>query len=250
MFTRHICDMIHVATVHWNQNDYKDIQFRHLCDNLEDFCIWAFVDGTATIDAVDRRRYRFCERADARLDRSHCRKLDGLAKMICGRHAVRPDDVLLFLDGDAWPVQPITAFIHDTLENYVLGAVVRTENAGDKHVHPCFCFTSVAFWREHRLSWRPGPTESEIFFGRRDVGGAMSTYLNENNFPWLRMLRTKSLGEHPVLFGVYDAKVYHHGAGFRTPRTMMDRIMPEAKITKELSMRMLEKLQNNNLDYH
>jgi hypothetical protein len=52
-------------------------------------------------------------------------------------------------------------------------------------------------------------------FDTLDPGGELYMYLKNNNIEWYKLLRTRSLTEHPVWFTIYDDLIYHHGAGSR-----------------------------------
>ena len=84
---------------------------------------------------------------------SHPEKLDYLSNRI-GEEAT-PDDILIFLDGDAFPIADISPIIAQ-LSEYPLVAVRRDENFGDQQPHPCFCITTVGFWQSIAGSWASG----------------------------------------------------------------------------------------------
>ena len=46
------------------------------------------------------------------------------------------------------------------------------------------------------------------------------------------MLRTNTKDIHPVFFGVYGDIAYHHGCGFRVPRTYRDRVDAKESLDK------------------
>jgi hypothetical protein len=89
--------------------------------------------------------------------RAHCRachQLNLLAKFIAQQAS--PSDILVFIDGDAFPVKPIDSFIVNTLKLYPLAAIRRTENISDIQPHPSFCFTTVGFWESIGGDWAEG----------------------------------------------------------------------------------------------
>jgi len=62
---------------------------------------------------------------------------------------------------------------------------------------------------------------------------------------------------HPVLFGVYDDVIYHHGAGFRRTLTRLDMIEVEEEarrqsadgdVPEELFARLTHEHQHRNID--
>lgn len=192
--------MINVVTVHYKSRVFQEVQYENLCRNLKDFRIWAFVDKVPKEGGeADPSRYFY--HADSG-QTNHLVKLDMLADLVC--EASKPEDVILFIDGDAWPVAPIDAFIAESLKRFPVGGVVRTEN-WEKYPHPCFTFTTVGYWREADLSWS------------KHVINHILHVLEARKEGWTKIPRSGGLTDHPVFFSLYGDMVYHHGAGFRVP---------------------------------
>lgn len=201
--------MIHIATIHWKTNFFKEVQYRFIKRNISSFKIWAFSDKLPK-EEIDHKKdsemYYFCEDGG---EPDHRKKLDRLAKKILNE--AKEDDVILFLDGDSWPVAPIDNLIRDTLEQFPMGAVIRIEN-GERHTHPCFTFTKVKFWSENNLSWKEG------YIRDRKYGvNFIKHFLSDRKLNWKKFYRTKGITDHKVFFSIYGDVVYHHGAGFRDP---------------------------------
>ncbi len=201
--------MINVITVHWQSAKWIDLQAEYLRRNLDTpYRVFASLNGIDDPSMKDR----FAFSAD--LQGSHEEKLNQLAAIVIERSA--PSDVLMFLDGDAFPVAPLGQWIPEVLTTYRLAAVRRDENLGDPQPHPCFCVTTAGFWEELGGDWRRGGrwvnTAGQECF---DVGGRLLLQLEDKGIEWLPLLRTNNHDWHPVFFGVYDHRVYHHGAGFR-----------------------------------
>ena len=217
--------MIHIATIHWKFDDFLDIQRHFIQQNLEHHRIWAYLDSMPDIER-HRQHYNFAEdsglQAPGEKSPRHAEKFQSLAERIALHEDTKREDVILFLDGDAWPILPADDYIARVLQRCPLGAVIRDENAGDQQPHPCFCFTTVEFWKSHNLHWGLDRVDSPSFPRRVDIGGWLLQYLKHNDIEWHRMRRTHSLRDHPVFFGIYDSLVYHHGAGYRKPQTMDD----------------------------
>lgn len=136
--------------------------------------------------------------------------------MIIDDPETKHDDWLLFVDGDAFPVADVTAYGNEKLAQFPLVAVQRFENNEDRQPHPCFCLTTVAYWRDIKGTWKPGfqwtnPQKQQI----TDVGGDLLGILQERGDDWYPMLRSNRAKYHPVFFALYDGLAYHHGAGFR-----------------------------------
>jgi len=195
---------MHVATVHWRDARWIAPQVRFLRRHLPEHRTWAAVDGIPAADAA-----AFDTALD--LEGSHPEKLNELARRVA--EVAAPDDLLLFVDGDAFPIAPVDASVLDGLP---LAAVRRDENLGDPQPHPCFCLTTVGYWTEIGGDWRRGHswtnTAGETV---SDTGGNLLGILEARGDAWRPLLRTNRVDLHPLWFAVYGDVAYHHGAGFR-----------------------------------
>ncbi len=220
--------MIHIATVHWGSSYFQEIQFNFICKNLSNFKIWTFLDRINDGSSLKNEdMYHFFGESGVV---NHLDKLDMLASRIFKES--KDDDVILFMDGDAWPVVPMDEVIYDCLSKYSLGAVVRKEN-NERHAHPSFCFTTVGLWRDLEIKWRGG------FIGNHKYDVTFpSAKLHLNAKEWLPFYRTDGLSSHRVFFSIYGDKIYHHGAGFRAPVSAWCR-GKGMKMTKQESLDML-----------
>jgi hypothetical protein len=216
--------MIHVLTAHYRTDRWIDIQLRYLARNLDrPYRVVADLEGVNG-DAAERFDVATDLSAEAGISLSHQDKLNRLAELV-GKEA-QDDDVLMFLDGDAFPIAPVGDLVEERLAEFPLAAVRRDESLGDMQPHPSFCVTTVGFWRELGGDWSRGPgwtwTNSrgmEV----EDVGGKLLWTLRERGVEWSPFLRTNRHGLHPVLFAVYEDRIYHHGAGFRPVFERTDR---------------------------
>jgi hypothetical protein len=208
--------MINVVTVHWQTPKWIDVQLGYLARNIDaPFRVFASVNGID--DALSDPRFHFA----ADLAGSHAEKLNELAGIVVERS--EPTDVLMFVDGDAFPVRPLVPWVTQVLADHPLAAVRRDENLGDPQPHPCFCVTTSAFWGDIGGDWRAGrPWVNDVGTSVADVGGALFDQLRARQTAWLPLLRTNTSNPHPLLFGVYGHRVYHHGAGFRSIPTRVD----------------------------
>jgi hypothetical protein len=195
-----------VLTVHWEDDRWIRPQLRFLTRNLDDFRVYASLNG---VDPSWSARFHFAED----LPGTHPEKLNALAEI--ARADGAPDDLLLFLDGDAFPIAPVTrAVLGDTS----LAAVRRDENLGQTQPHPCFCVTTAAFWSDIEGDWREGHTWTASNGAElTDVGGNLLGILEARNIAWRPLLRTNRVNLDPLWFGIYADLAYHHGAGFRAP---------------------------------
>ena len=204
--------MINIATVHWQTPKWIDAQLHYLSRAFDvPYRVYAALNGID--DRAQWDRFHFA----ADLEGSHASKLNQLADLIA--ESSDPGDVLIFLDGDAFPVRPLALWLDQTLAGVPLTAIRRDENLGDVQPHPSFCATTVGFWKEIEGDWLPGGTWINTA-GREvaDTGGNLLYALRQRGIDWLPLLRTNTHNPHPVWFGVYDHRIYHHGAGFQATR--------------------------------
>lgn len=209
--------MIHIATVHWETDKWIDIQLKYINRYVtQPFRIYAFLSGSA---AKHRDKFYF---ASTEPIQSHAVKLNVLADIAC-HEAVSDKDVLIFIDGDAFPIASTDEVFREWLSSSPLAAIQRIENAGDIQPHPSFCITTVGFWRRIGGDWNRGYLWRNRHGVTTDVGGNLLKQLIENNVSWKAIHRSRSLFEHPLWYGLYGDIVYHHGAGFRFPISRLDK---------------------------
>jgi len=198
--------MLHVATVHWQEERWIEPQLRFMRRNLPEHRIYASLNG---ID-IDRYASDFHYVAD--MPGTHDAKLNVLADMICAE--ADRDDLVLFIDSDAFPIAPVDASL---LGGMPLAAVRRDENAMEPMPHPCFCLTTAGFWIDIDGDWGQGKYHWTAPTGDLVTDGGANLYaiLEERGIEWKAMLRSNRVDLDPLWFGIYDNVVYHHGAGSR-----------------------------------
>ncbi|MDX6449019.1 MAG: hypothetical protein QOD08_1482, partial [Gaiellaceae bacterium] len=108
--------MLHVATVHWRDARWVEPQRAYLDRHVEQpFRIWADLeDLDAPPDAFHHVQDLAATKTFENGIFSHTEKLNALAAAIEAEAA--RDDVLLFLDGDAFPIAPVDAALAEALE--------------------------------------------------------------------------------------------------------------------------------------
>jgi hypothetical protein len=200
--------MLYVATVHYRSPRWIEIQTRHLREHLHvPYEVWTSLEG------IDSRWRTHFDRVLVQRG-LHAAKLNHLAMEI--GHVAEPDDLLMFLDGDAFPIADPLPLIEDGLSRGALIAVRRQENAGEPQPHPSFCATTVGTWRRLCGDWCAGYTwTSPRGTPTSDVGGNLLRRLELEGEQWVQVLRTNSQDLDPLHFGIYGDTIYHHGAGFR-----------------------------------
>ena len=205
---------VHVATVHWRSDRWIPIQRRYLDRSLRSYRLYGFLNDVPG----DHRDDFFYASTEPIKD--HATKLNLLCDVI--RYAADdPSDLLLVLDGDAFPVVPLAPLLEERLERHRLIAVQRKENNGDIQPHPCFCVTTVGLWSEIGGDWHEGyKWAGPGGKPQTDVGANLLPALERAGVDWYPLLRRNTVNPHPLFFGVcgderHGPLVYHHGGGFR-----------------------------------
>jgi hypothetical protein len=201
--------MLHIATVHWRNEAWIGIQRRYLERHIRGpFRIYAFLND---IRPEHRASFHYCSTEPIR---EHAVKLNLLAEVI--QRCASDDDLLMFLDGDAFPVSALMPLLVERLSTHPLVAVQRLENHGDRQPHPCFCVTTVGFWKSIGGDWKEGYAWNDAS-GKptTDVGGNLLGILESRGVDWFPLHRSNHTNLHPLWFGIYGGVLYHHGAGFR-----------------------------------
>ena len=194
--------------MHYRSPQWIEIQARYLREHISvPFQTWTSLEGIDSAYGVHFDRV-FEQRG------RHPGKLNHLALEIA--HEAPGDDLLMFLDGDAFPIADPMPLIDEALGRAPLVAVRRAENVGDPQPHPCFCVTTVETWRSLPGDWSGGFTWSGAD-GRpvTDVGANLLRALELSGTPWTAVLRSNPATLDPLFFAIYGDVIYHHGAGFR-----------------------------------
>jgi hypothetical protein len=200
--------MLHIATVHYESPKWIEIQTRYLREHISvPYRTWT------SLEKIDSSYADHFDRVIVQRG-LHAAKLNHLAMEI--GHEAADGDLVMFLDGDAFPIADPMPLINDGLAKAPLLAVRRRENAEEPQPHPCFCVTTVKTWRTLPGDWCAGHT----WPGQRgrpasDVGGNLLRRLELSSTPWVEVLRSNRRNLDPLYFGIYGDTIYHHGAGFR-----------------------------------
>jgi len=201
--------MIYVLTVHWQTPFWIPIQYKYLTRFVKrPFKLFAFLTG------IERDYSKYFHYSCFEDIANHATKLNILADMVL--LFAEDEDVLVFLDGDAFPVNDIDDSFILKMKEHELAAVQRVENNGDIQPHPSFCVTTVGFWKKIRGTWHKGfcwkDKQGDLV---TDIGGNLLKTLQDKKVNWYKMIRSNRKDLHPLAFGIYDHLVYHHGFGFR-----------------------------------
>lgn len=209
--------MIYIATVHFQTEKWIDIQNQYFNYFIkEDFRVFAFLNDLPNSHS---QKFYYSSTEDIK---SHSIKLNLLGDLIL-LDSENDEDWIIFIDGDAFPINDIVEYGKLHFMKYPLLAVRRDEDDGEKQPHPCFCMTTVKFWKDIKGDWNAGHTwKNNRGNDITDVGGNLLGILQKRKANWYPMLRTNKQNLHPLLFGVYGNVVYHHTAGFRTPKNRLE----------------------------
>ncbi len=209
--------MLHIVTVHYRSTKWIDPQLDYIERNITvPHKIYGCIEG---IDESAAGRFDVAVPAYG----PHAGKLNYLGAVVCSRAA--DDDLVMFIDGDAFPVADPMPVIDEALRSSELLAVRRDENLGDRQPHPCFAVTKVGTWKRLRGDWSKGypwPIDVEGGMTVSDVGGNLLYLLESSGTRWTPLLRSNTKNLHPLYFGVYGDVIYHHGAGFRVAVSRVD----------------------------
>jgi hypothetical protein len=202
--------MINIATIHHETSRFMVLQHKYLAQNTgEPFKVFCGISNASpTVEHF--KVFDF-----STVSYPHWARLDYLADRVC--EVSNDDDLLVFMDSDAFPIKSWESEIKGYLEEYPIVAIVRRENPekllGEEDLgypHPCFFATTVGFWKEANLSWRlDPPTRAE------SAGVVMHRELKKSEVEWKSLLRSNAINLHPLYFGIYGNLIYHHGAGNR-----------------------------------
>lgn len=230
--------MLYVCTVHFQTTRWIKRQLFFIDKNIktEHRILSCVPSGYTNKDFYINSHYD----PESKISYNHADKLNYLAKIVSLE--ARPDDIIVFLDGDAFPIRPIDEFISKKLEDYKLIAIQRKENDGDIQPHPSFAATTVGFWNEIDGDWNPGFTWKDIHNNEvSDTGANLLEKLLKNNIDWYPMTRTNRVNLHPLWFGIYDDIIYHHGAGYRPAISRLDLNLSEQTYDDFMASRQLRR---------
>ena len=200
---------VRLATVHWKLDKWIDLQMRYVDRFIgEPLRVYASLEG---ISEARGARFHYATFEGG----SHPEKLNALAGAIV--EEADDDDLLVFLDGDAFPIRPVRPVLTEVLQRRPLVAVRRDENVGEPIPHPSFCATTVGFWRSIGGDWSDGyQWTTTTGVPKTDPGAELLRTLLERGIEWEPLVRTNTTDLDPLCFAVYGDLVYHHGSAFRS----------------------------------
>lgn len=210
--------MIYIATVHFRDDMWVLPQRKYLLKNLNQpfkvFSIFQDIDFNEyrhdmynIIDNEDvKHLYKDIPGGMSPRSKDHGMKLNFLFE--CISKEAKDDDIVIFLDGDAFPIsEKINEILINLNGNYNLIAMQTLE---DNYLFPHNAFTAckVGFWKR-KCTWSFEAYGDHII----DIGVNLLNILKDDE--WMKLNRTNVNDLHELFFGIYGDVIYHHGAGFR-----------------------------------
>ena len=188
--------LVNIVTVHYRNAEWAKVQYQYVDRYAGSYEIHACMNDCS----YDASRYKTV----CNLQGGHKEKLCTIADRIASEDR-RDREIILFLDGDAFPIKPINTKLDSLLLEYPAVGVRRLECPGEDDIpHILFTAVRVGNWRGTSGRWKDR---------MRQIIGKKK---------WYRLYRSNSLNFHPLFFGIYGTAVYHHGAGFRSPKNRVD----------------------------
>ena len=206
--------MIHILTIHY-KDKWVDIQKKQ----LEKFVDEEYKVYTRLGENFDKHKDKF----DGALEgKGHWTESMGVLLDFIHQNA-KPNDKVLLLDSDAFPIKPISSFMNEKLKDYPFVSCQEPEHEIDntrKIPHPMF----MLFEAKHILEGDLEPYLNTIIdHGTGTWWDGVIDWLSKNNYDYYPIERSNQVNLHPLYFGVYENMIYHHWAGSRKMITRPDR---------------------------
>ena len=234
---------IHIITIHYKSSRWVDLQLNKINKYFNNHKVWTFYNQ---VDMTNHaHKFHFCKQGHVRsrgvsmegIPRrsfNHWTKLNNLTNLIIDDENTHEDDILVWMDCDAFPIKNINDFIEERLKSYPVFAVNCPEKNGSIIPHPAFACSTVKFWGKHKLSWE-GIRFGPLGPGTSDTGGFLYKFLKEKSIDWYGLRLTHTLTPHQFYFAIYDELIYHHGAGTRSKRRSCGIQFDEQKIFNNIA---------------
>ena len=207
--------MVHILTIHF-KDKWIDIQKR----NLEKYLSEPYKVYSRIGENFELHRDKFDGAIEGKGHWTESMKL--LLDFV--RDNAQPNDKVLLLDSDAFPIAPITEFLNEKLESYPFVSCQEPQHEWDtnyKIPHPMF----MLFKATHILEGELGHYLSNIIKDKYNNwwGGGIE-WMKKHNYEYYPIERSNKINLHPLYFGVYENLIYHHWAGSRRMITRQDRL--------------------------
>ena len=242
---------IHIITIHYNSEMWVELQLKKIKKYFKNPKIWTIYNKMEMSEY--KKDFYYCETGNVKIEKdnidlnsipkrslNHWTKLNYLTNKIVNDSHSNDNDILIWMDCDAFPIAYVDDFIFNTLIKYKFFAINRKEVNNSVIPHPSFAGCKLKFWKEQNLSWEGIPFGTEGS-ETQDTGGKIYTHLNKNKIEWYKLNLSHTLTPHDYYFSIYDSMIYHHGAGTRKRKYM--------KGIKVKHTEMFRKINNENFDF-
>ena len=208
--------MIYYITMHHNIDRFVQLQAQHIYDNTSsDYKIYCGLAGiNLEIDASETVYKNHCIYDITNIENQHWFRMNYLFNCLAKDQTFHDDDLVVFIDGDAFPIETWEGKVRSELDTHALVAVERREDLEPlmeekwkPYPHPLFCVAKAKFWQENAIKWKLDSSR-----GVSTCGPLLKEWLEMNGHTIYPLLRTNVFNIHPLYFGVYGDIVYHHGA--------------------------------------
>lgn len=164
---------------------------------------------------------------------THATRLNLIAKHVVLN--AQNDDILIFLDSDAFPVRSgWDLIVSKMLTKTPVVAIRRSENwdalseKNEDHPHCSFIATTKAFWEANKMAHDDS---------NKCCGWNIGEKLKQLGYRYTALERTNAVNLHPLMFGIYGDIIYHHGGGSRLPYDGIDvGARPKLKVGTDLDI--------------
>ena len=207
--------MIYIITNHHKHDRFLNLQAKYLHRYTGgDYKVYCGLSEVPEAHGEEQyfTKHSFFDLSSVKND--HGVKMNYLTEMIKEKEEIHEDDILVFLDGDAFPIADWDEQIRSHLVDNALSCAYRTENLEpllpDDHKpypHLLFVAAKAKFWIDHDLSWERDVEKDILAYGP-----LLKFWLEENKYTTKGLYRSNKVDVHPLFFGVYGDLVYHHGS--------------------------------------
>jgi len=210
--------MIYYITIHHNTDKFINLQASYIKkytpSTVSDYKVYCGFSGISKCTGSEENFIKHSFVNLTNVNRQHWFRMNYLFDKIKEEETFDDEDLLVFMDGDAFPIDYWESKIRKSLETHKAVAVERREDIEPlldekwkPYPHPLFFATKAKFWLENNLKW--GLNES---IGAQTAGNLLKKWFQEHDYSYAPLLRSNVMNIHPLFFGVYGDIVYHHGS--------------------------------------
>ena len=139
--------MIHIITAHFGTNKWVDLQLTQIKHHAVNYKIWTCYENCNF--SLHHNKFHFCKEFKSKSkfgSRNHSQKLNYLTDVVLSDQSTKNEDILVWMDSDAFPINNLNSFIINKLNHYDFLAINRKENLGEVIPHPSFSCCTIGFF--------------------------------------------------------------------------------------------------------